>query len=564
MSQNSKIEWTDHTFNPWTGCTKVSPGCDGCYAEAWSKRAGPKVGKWGPGIPRVRTTPANWSLPLRWNAQADAFMAQHGRRQRVFCASLADVFDNAVDPQWRVDLFNLILSTPNLDWLLLTKRIGNAARMIEDTLPASMKALPADHPLAWPWPNVWIGATITSQAEADRDIPKLLATPAAKRFLSMEPLLGPVDLTRIEVHGGDAEIYPLKGTTDCVNGEGEPTVDVPALSWVIVGGESGPGARPMHPDWARSLRDQCQAAGVPFLFKQWGEWICAGELRRLPGGGMPGFGIYDACRHDMTTDTVRVGKKAAGRRPPAGRPYVGRGSDMKERPILFSAPMVRALLAGTKTQTRRVVTLPRSRESFVLEDQGDGWWPYQSDDGESSMCNDGMEHAYASPYGLPGDRLWVRETHFAFGRWETRYSAKKMRDEWHFLDMTLECGHQYAYVADGYRIAPHRRGAGVTPCWWTRPAIFTPRRAGRILLEVTSVRVERLHDISEDDARAEGARECDPVSGREVLLAGPCQRGSFVLHYRDIWEQIYGAGGGDTRPWGWVVEFRRLVEGTAP
>lgn len=273
MSENSKIEWTDHTFNPWEGCQKVGPGCDHCYAETRNARfGGGQAVNWGPGAPRRRTSPATWAMPRRWNAQADAFMAQHGRRQRVFCASLADVFDNAIDPQWRADLFALIRDTPNLDWLLLTKRIGN--------VPAMVGIIPG-----WLPDNVWLGATITNQSEAERDIPKLLALPARVRFLSMEPLLGPVDLTVIDING-DCEIYPLRGTTHCVNEEHEPAPDLPALDWVIVGGESGPGARPMHPDWARGLRDQCNTAGVPFLFKQWGEWrpisqMSEGEDRAL-------------------------------------------------------------------------------------------------------------------------------------------------------------------------------------------------------------------------------------------------------------------------------------------
>jgi protein gp37 len=237
VAENSAIEWTDHTFNPWEGCQKVGPGCDHCYAETRNARFGGGVaGNWGPGAPRRRTSVSNWRKPLRWQADASAFQAAHGRRQRVFCASLADVFDNAVDPAWRADLFELIRATPDLDWLLLTKRIGNVANM-----------LPVPFDFKRRYPNVWIGATIVNQAEAERDIPKLLATPAAVRFLSMEPLLGPVDISWTEV---------------CV----------PSLDWVIVGGESGAGARPMHPDWARGLRDQCAAAGVPFLFKQWGEW----------------------------------------------------------------------------------------------------------------------------------------------------------------------------------------------------------------------------------------------------------------------------------------------------
>jgi protein gp37 len=188
MSENSKIEWTDHTFNPWEGCQKVGPGCDHCYAETRNARfGGGQAVNWGPGAPRRRTSPATWAMPRRWNAQADAFMAQHGRRQRVFCASLADVFDNAVDPQWRADLFTLIHQTPNLDWLLLTKRISN--------VPAMAMAMVAIIP-GWLPDNVWLGATTTSQVEANRDIPKLLAVPARVRFLSIEPLLGPVNLER--------------------------------------------------------------------------------------------------------------------------------------------------------------------------------------------------------------------------------------------------------------------------------------------------------------------------------------------------------------------------------
>ncbi|SCB10189.1 phage Gp37/Gp68 family protein [Cupriavidus alkaliphilus] len=275
MSEYSKIEWTDHTFNPWEGCQKVGPGCDHCYAETRNARFGGGTPvNWGPGAPRRRTSPANWRKPLAWNRDAGVFYAQHRRRQRVFCASLADVFDNAVDPAWRADLFDLIMATPNLDWLLLTKRIGNVASMLVG--PGMPGRLPS---------NVWLGATIVNQAEADRDIPKLLATPAAVRFLSMEPLLEEVT------------VFSVDGPIDVPDGDASP------LHWVIVGGESGPGARPMHPDWARSLRDQCAAAGVPFLFKQWGEW---GSVSEVPGPGEH-FHFRDGA-------TVRrLGKKTAGR-----------------------------------------------------------------------------------------------------------------------------------------------------------------------------------------------------------------------------------------------------------
>jgi protein gp37 len=269
MGANSKIEWTDHTFNPWTGCEKVSPACAGCYAEAWAKRAGhPELWKGK----RRRTTEAYWRQPLKW----DRVAAAAGRRARVFCASLADVFDNVVPASWRSDLFRLIRNTPHLDWLLLTKRIGNAARMIEQ---AMRDGGVGDHFRPdIPWQNVWLGATICNQEEAERDIPKLLATPARVRFLSIEPMLGPIDLRRFLEPLCYAGSIPVPGGGRmCPRCQGHRSRGgCLQVDWVIVGGESGPGARPMHPDWARSLRDQCAAAGVPFLFKQWGEWAPRG------------------------------------------------------------------------------------------------------------------------------------------------------------------------------------------------------------------------------------------------------------------------------------------------
>src|SRR6185437_4305294 len=242
MAENSKIEWTDHTFNPWVGCTKISPGCDHCYAEGWAKRSG--MVTWG--AQRRRTSASNWSQPLKWDRRA----AADSVRRRVFCASLADVFDNEVPDQWRWDLWELIASTRNLDWLLLTKRIGNVARM----LPVMDSSQPGYRPWneQWPWPNVWLGATVVNQEEANRDIPKLVAIPAVVRFLSCEPLLGPIDLSRLIRWGNDYLVM---------------------VRWIIAGGESGANARPAHPDWLNSLRDQCTAAGVAFHFKQWGEWV---------------------------------------------------------------------------------------------------------------------------------------------------------------------------------------------------------------------------------------------------------------------------------------------------
>jgi len=326
MSENTKIEWCDHTFNPWEGCQKVGPGCDNCYAEARNARFGGGAAvNWGPGAPRRRTSPANWRKPLAWNAAHAEFFAKHGRRQRVFCASLADVFDNSVDPAWRRDLFDLVELTPNLNWLLLTKRIGNVFEMVART---------RSHDWLAGRDNVWLGATVVNQAEADRDIPKLLATPARVRFLSMEPLLGPVDLTAVHYttspgYFGDALQWHHQ--PHCSRNERYPSVD-----WVIAGGESGRGARPMHPEWARSLRDQCEAAGVPFLFKQWGEWtpedwgeragyrdtagvLPSGEFRLMSEGYSPPFDEQERLiaannvRLDGRTLMDRVGKKAAGR-----------------------------------------------------------------------------------------------------------------------------------------------------------------------------------------------------------------------------------------------------------
>lgn len=310
MSENSKIEWTDHTFNPFIGCTKVSPGCDNCYAEHMMDTRMHRV-KWGPGQPRARTSAANWREPVRWNARHEEFFAAHGRRQRVFCASLADVFDNAAPAAWRRDLAALIEATPALDWLLLTKRIGNAAAMLVDMFPAGTP----DH--------VWLGATVVNQAEADRDVPKLLATPAHVRFLSIEPMLGPVDLGRAW-HGEAAVGGRCPGRYLPALRE----VPRPSISWVIAGGESGPGARPAHPDWPRALRDQCAKAGVPFLFKQHGEWApgsgdfgagrfataaVAFDGRVVPGGHRAQDYPTDASSADGWALVHRVGKRAAGR-----------------------------------------------------------------------------------------------------------------------------------------------------------------------------------------------------------------------------------------------------------
>lgn len=240
--KDSKIEWTDHTFNPWIGCTKVSEACKFCYAEMQEAIRYKRV-EWGPGQPRRRTSDNNWRQPTRWNREA----AEEGRRYRVFCASLADIFDAEVPQEWRADLFEVIRETEHLDWLLLSKRPENILSMVPEDWGDG-------------WPNVWLGSTAENQQRADERLPILLAVPAVVRFASCEPLLGPLDLSA----------YLGKG-----------------LDWVIAGGETGRAARPMKPEWARALRDQCVAQRVAFHFKQWG---------------------------DYNADGLRVGRKKAGRK----------------------------------------------------------------------------------------------------------------------------------------------------------------------------------------------------------------------------------------------------------
>lgn len=295
MSKDSKIEWTDHTFNPWWGCTRVSPGCAHCYAETTGHRFGVE---WGKGKTRRPASEKYWREPIEWNRDAELA----GIRSRVFCASMADVFDHEAPVGSRVRLWALIRATPWLDWLLLTKRPENILGM-----------LPGD----WGdgYPNVWLGTTVENQSMADERIPLLLQCPAAVRFLSCEPLLGRVYVSDLYI--GREILKPLVGLTwyptpPNFKNNGITARKSEKIHWVICGGESGPGARPMHPDWARSLRDQCAAAGVPFFFKQWGEWS--------PGYAEHGNDItYDlivnAKQHEWLEGygSFKVGKKAAGR-----------------------------------------------------------------------------------------------------------------------------------------------------------------------------------------------------------------------------------------------------------
>ena len=377
MAENSSIEWCDHTFNPWRGCTKVSPGCAHCYAAREAVRFPSIRGTWGDSGTRIVAVPDAWKAPVKWNRRAraaidswqiasdtwggEAAMVDAGfikpRRPRVFCASLADVFedwkgqlrfsadiapDGYVRARWdgrqmvrefeasadeqglalatmdnaREELFRLIEATPYLDWLLLTKRPENVMRMV-----------PEHWREAFP-PNVWMGTTVENQDMANKRIPELLKIPAKVRFLSCEPLLGHVDLcTVFDIWWNQTEgmWYRDDSPSTCVDQHGQINVEATrrqnrsGIHWVIAGGESGPQARPMHPIWAQSLREQCQNAGVPFLFKQWGEWEPRDEWSAGPviqtaidpsGKTVPS----DVAPQDIGGHRhVRVGKKAAGR-----------------------------------------------------------------------------------------------------------------------------------------------------------------------------------------------------------------------------------------------------------
>jgi protein gp37 len=229
MAEFTKIQWADHTFNPWIGCSEVSDACEKCYAKNAADHRFHLV-EWGPHGVRRRTKTQVWRQPLRWNANAERFAAAHGRRQRLFCASWADVFDNQVPPPWRHDLWDLIRQTPQLDWMLLSKRPQNIRKM-----------LAAD----WGegWPHVWLGVTGENQPEYDRRWRILARIPAAVRFVSYEPALGPLQVN------ASAGVLP---------------------HWLICGGESGPHARAMNPAWARTAMRQCADAGISFFMKQIG------------------------------------------------------------------------------------------------------------------------------------------------------------------------------------------------------------------------------------------------------------------------------------------------------
>lgn len=260
VADRSAIEWTEATWNPTRGCTKVSEGCEHCYAESFAER-------WRglPGHPYEqgfdpRVAPAMLLMPLRWR-----------RPRLVFVNSMSDLFHDAINDDYIAQVFAVMGAAPQHTFQVLTKRHARMRSLVNQQRFRKLvmshlhdPRLGAVSPRAsqWPFPNVWLGVSVENQHWADIRVPALIATPAAVRFLSCEPLLGPVHV----------ESYLAN------------------LHWVIAGGESGPGARPMHPDWARSLRDQCAAANVAYFFKQWGAWVPSHEdaphaaAKELDGG----------------------------------------------------------------------------------------------------------------------------------------------------------------------------------------------------------------------------------------------------------------------------------------
>lgn len=295
----TRIEWTDTTWNPVTGCDKVSPGCDHCYAMSLAPRlkamgsrkyqrdGDPRTS--GPGF-GVTTHPELLAQPLAWRTP-----------RRVFVNSMSDLFHSEIPGEFIAAVFATMARTPQHTYQVLTKRHGRMRslltsevfrRWMYDSLVTLDREWINANPLPWPLPNMWLGVSVEDQKRADLRIPDLIDTPAAVRFLSMEPLLGPVDLREI-----------WRGQGVCPTCDGTGSVEVPgggcacpqcgydrsgfqgdvALDWVIVGGESGPEHRPMDPAWPRALRDQCTSAGVPFFFKQWGGRTPKANGRELDG-----------------------------------------------------------------------------------------------------------------------------------------------------------------------------------------------------------------------------------------------------------------------------------------
>ena len=294
MSDRTHIEWTDATWSPVTGCTKVSAGCEHCYIERTPpfRMNGRKFDQPGiGGTTGVQLHPDRLWKPVTWR-----------KPRKVFVCSMADLFHDDVPDEYIAKVFAVMARTPQHTFQVLTKRharmrsllssqnFENEA-MFELRYPLSMTSQSGPLP-SWPLPNVWLGVSAEDQQRADLRIPALLETPAAVRWVSAEPLLGAINFRPWFWSADRDEVLP-------------------GLDWLVVGGESGPGARPMHPQWARGIRDQCEEAGVPFLFKQWGEY---GYLDDLPADTWMSVDVkWNPVWAHFPDGMVRVGKRAAGR-----------------------------------------------------------------------------------------------------------------------------------------------------------------------------------------------------------------------------------------------------------
>lgn len=311
MAENSAIEWTDATVNFWWGCRKVGPGCDHCYAETLAKRFG---------IPDYQSSGVRRkidgaiALIRRLQRGAAKFEAKHGRRRRVFIQSMSDFFDNEVDPAWREEAWEEIMAADRLDIQLVTKRISNVSKMIRDRWP--------DH--------VGLIVTIVNQQEADRDIPRLAELKRMRGIpwvgLSIEPMQGPIDLSVLLYQPCPRSLDglpmdPSTGAYECCS-ECDYTgiSDELAIDWVIVGGESGREARPLHPWWVGRIQELCAGADVAFFFKQWGEWGPDLDHGPLPHEvailEMMPWGLGDrpaSFSGPPPARMTRMGKKLAGR-----------------------------------------------------------------------------------------------------------------------------------------------------------------------------------------------------------------------------------------------------------
>jgi protein gp37 len=352
MADKSGIEWTDATFNPVVGCSLVNPGCTNCYAMKQAARIERMNGEKSPhyvALTKPSKSGAVWTGEVRMARDETLFQPLRWKKpRRIFVNSMGDLFHESVPDEWIDRVFAVMALAPQHTFQVLTKRarrmreyITSRAKLDENGQPAddvravmtalvstpsrremapALKAIPLGtfcHSGPWPLPNVWLGVSAEDQARADERIPDLLATPAAVRFVSAEPLLGPIDLERAGALTDPNEQFPL-------------------LDWVIVGGESGPDARPMHADWARAIRDQCEAAGIAFFFKQNGEWIDADQwlakLKREGALSVSGIDLTNLQRatfdqaatlaknagwefaHQSDGLTlIRVGKRRAGR-----------------------------------------------------------------------------------------------------------------------------------------------------------------------------------------------------------------------------------------------------------